>query len=506
MARKKKVTKKTVNNVATKKKTVKKTFKKVATKKSVPKKVTKKTAKTISNNVKKPTSKNVVELSGDNIKQSKSMSGQLALQIVRGMRDILPGDQAYWQQIRKVFEKRSMEYGFSRIDTPILELESLFTKAIGKDTDIINSELYAFSAKSGDKVALRPEITASIARAYIQHGMTILPKPIKLFSMGPVYRYDKPGEGRYREFHQAEFNIFGEGDAILDAQVMQIAHRVLKSLGIKNIQFRVNSIGTAESRKEYLKLLTAYFRSKKSKLPLKYRDMINTNPMRIFDARDDKCMQVCAGAPQAIDHLDKESREHFKNLLEYLDELDLSYIIDSHLVRGLDYYTRTVFEISVADEHGTRHSLGGGGRFDGLVELFGGEPTPAIGFAFGIDRLIVEMKRVKAKKYQAPQPRVFLAQLGDLAKKKSLQLFADIEQSGILVAESFGRGALKAQLRYANKLGVDLTLIIGQQEALDETVIIKNMITGTQETIPRNKVVTFVKKSLKETAKLVKRK
>ncbi|HIP50017.1 MAG TPA: hypothetical protein EYG99_01065, partial [Candidatus Pacebacteria bacterium] len=214
MARKKKVTKKTVNNVATKKKTVKKTFKKVATKKSVPKKVTKKTAKTISNNVKKPTSKNVVELSGDNIKQSKSMSGQLALQIVRGMRDILPGDQAYWQQIRKVFEKRSMEYGFSRIDTPIIELESLFTKAIGKDTDIINSELYAFSAKSGDKVALRPEMTASIARAYIQHGMTILPKPIKLFSIGPVYRYDKPGEGRYREFHQAEFNIFGEGDAI----------------------------------------------------------------------------------------------------------------------------------------------------------------------------------------------------------------------------------------------------------------------------------------------------
>jgi len=331
-------------------------------------------------------------------------------------------------------------------------------------------------------------------------------RTIKLFSMGPVYRYDQPGEGRYREFHQAEFNIFGEDDAILDAQVMQIAHRVLKSLGIKNIQFRVNSIGTAESRKEYLKLLTAYFRSKKSKLPSKYRDMISTNPMRIFDAKDDKCMQVCSGAPQAIDHLDKESREHFKNLLEYLDELDLSYIIDSHLVRGLDYYTRTVFEISVADEHGVGHSLGGGGRFDELVESFGGESTPAIGFAFGIDRLIIEMKRVKAKKYQTSQPRVFLAQLGDLAKKKSLQLFAEIEQSGILVAESFGRGALKAQLRHANKLGVELTLIIGQQEALDETVIVKNMITGTQETIARDKTISFVKKNLKESAKLVKRK
>ncbi len=504
MARKKKATKKVVKKKKTVKKAIKKTVKK---KKNVSKKVVKKTTKKTSNNIKKPISSITKSLKNDSIVQQQFVkNGQLALQTVRGMRDVLPGDQAYWQQIRKIFEKRSIEYGFSRIDTPIIELESLFAKAIGEDTDIINSELYTFNAKSGDKVALRPELTASVVRAYIQHGMTILPKPIKLFSMGPVYRYDKPGEGRYREFHQAEFNIFGEDDAILDAQVMQIAYRVLRSLGIKNIQFRVNSIGTAESRKEYLKLLTAYFRSKKSKLPSKYRDMINTNPMRIFDAKDDKCMQVCAGAPQAIDHLDKESREHFKNLLEYLDELDLSYIIDSRLVRGLDYYTRTVFEISVADEQGLRHSLGGGGRFDELVELFGGEPTPAIGFAFGIDRLIMEMKRVKAKKYKESQPRVFLAQLGDLAKKKSLQLFADIEQSGILVAESFGRGALKAQLRYASKLGVDLTLIVGQQEALDDTVIVKNMITGTQETITKDKAVAFVKKNLKETAKLVKRK
>ncbi len=504
MARKKKATRKVVKKKKTVKKAIKKTAKK---KKNVSKKVVKKATKKTSSNIKKPISSITKSLGNDSAMQQQSMkSGQLALQTVRGMRDVLPGDQAYWQQIRKIFEKRSVEYGFSRIDTPIIELESLFAKAIGKDTDIINSELYTFNAKSGDRVALRPELTASVVRAYIQHGMTILPKPIKLFSMGPVYRYDKPGEGRYREFHQAEFNIFGEDDAILDAQVMQIAHRVLRSLGIKNIQFRVNSIGTAESRKEYLKLLTAYFRSKKSKLPSKYRDMINTNPMRIFDAKDDKCMQVCAGAPQAIDHLDKESREHFKNLLEYLDELDLSYIIDSRLVRGLDYYTRTVFEISVADEQGFRHSLGGGGRFDELVELFGGEPTPAIGFAFGIDRLIMEMKRVKAKKYKESQPRVFLAQLGDLAKKKSLQLFADIEQSGILVAESFGRGALKAQLRYASKLGVDLTLIVGQQEALDDTVIVKNMVTGTQETITKDKAVAFVKKNLKETAKLVKRK
>jgi histidyl-tRNA synthetase len=493
--------KKSIKKKADKKKKTKKVIKKTvsATKKTVS--ASKKTVSATKKNVsvsKKTTQKDILK--------KVKIEEQLVLQTVRGMRDILPGDQAYWEQIRKVLEKRSIEYGFSRIDTPLIEFENIFTRPIGAGTDIVDKEMYSFKTKGGDKVALRPEMTAPIARAYIQHGMMILPKPIKLFSIGSAYRYDRPQEGRYREFYQAEFDIFGEEDPILDAQIMQIAHRVLKSLGIKNVQFSVNSIGTAESRKEYLKLLKVYFKSKKSKLPSRYKEMIEVNPLRIFDAKDDKCVQICAGAPQSIDHLDKESREHFKNLLEYLDELDLPYTIDPQLVRGLDYYTRTVFEISTNDEEGKRHSLGGGGRFDGLIEIFGGEPTPAIGFAFGVDRLIMEMKRVKAKKYKPAQPRVFLAQLGNLAKKKSLQLFANIEQSGILVAESFGRGSLSAQLRHANKLGVELTLIIGQQEALDETVIVKNMITGTQETVAREKAITFVKKSLKQSAKLVKRK
>ncbi|PID52172.1 MAG: histidine--tRNA ligase [Candidatus Moraniibacteriota bacterium] len=466
----------------------------MARKKAAKKKVT----------IKKKTTKHTTKKATGKISRKKKVEQQFVLQTVRGMRDVLPGDQPYWQQIRKVLEKRSVEYGFSRVDTPVVEMENVFSRSIGEGNDVVKKELYTFRTKGGDNVALRPELTTSVARAYLQHGMTILPKPVKLFSIGSAYRYDRPQEGRFREFQQAEFNIFGEEDPILDAQVMQIAYRVLNSLGVKNIIFHVNSIGTEESRKEYLKLLKVYFRSKKNKLSSQYRDMIEINPIRIFDAKDDKCMQVCAGAPQAIDHLDKDSRDHFKHLLEYLDELDIPYMIDPQLVRGLDYYTRTVFEIFVDDNEERQISLGGGGRFDGLVEAFGGEPTPAIGFAFGIDRLITEMKRVKAKKYQSPQPRVFLAQLGDLAKKKSLNLFANIEQSGILVAESFGRGTLKTQLRHANKLGVELTLIIGQQEALDETVIVKNMITGTQETVSWKKIVNYVKKSLKESAKLVK--
>ena len=213
-------------------------------------------------------------------------------------------------------------------------------------------------------------------------------------------------------------------------------------------------------------------------------------------------MQVCAGAPQAIDHLDKESREHFKNLLEYLDELDLPYTINPTLVRGLDYYTRTVFEIYSSDEDGKKHALGGGGRYDQLTETLGSEAVPAIGLGLGMDRLVLEMKRLKAKKYQMPRPKVFLAQLGNLAKKKSLKTFAEIEKAGILVAESFGRGSLKAQLRYASKLGVDVTLIIGQKEALEGTIIVKNMITGTQETIIKDKVIPEIKKCLKSSVKV----
>lgn len=458
--------------------------KKATRKKTVKKKITKQIARSI----------------------KKKPEEQFVLQTVRGMRDVLPGEQPYWQQVRKVLEKSSVDYGFVRIDTPIIELEHIFLHPNSEDLGAMEKELYAFKTKGGDKVVLRPELTASVTRAYMQHGMTILPKPIKLFSIGSSYRYDNPQDGRYREFHQAEFDIFGEDDPILDAQIMQIAQRVLKNLGIKNVVFHINSIGTAESRKEYYKLLKAYFRSKKNKLPAQYREMIETTPLRIFDAKDDKSMQVCAGAPQAIDHLDKDSREHFKHLLEYLDELDIPYVIDPQIVREIDYYTRTVFAVYTEDGDGNRFALGGGGRFDGLIESFGGEPTPAIGFTFGINRLIKEMKRSKAKKYQAPQPRVFLAQLGELAKKKSLNLFANIEQSGILVAESFGRGTLKTQLRHASKLGVELTLIVGQQEALDDTVIVKNMITGTQETVSREKIINFVKKSLKESAKLVKTK
>jgi len=453
--------------------------------------------------VKKMDKKTVITKSASSAKKSPKskvpvqVEEEILMQPPRGMRDLLPGDQPYWNQLRRILSRISLEYGFQRIDTPAVEYANLFIRSIGKGTDIVDKEMYIFTTKGGDKVALRPELTAGLGRAYIQHGMNVLSKPVKLFSTGPVYRYDRPQEGRYREHFQANFDAFGEQDPILDAQLIQLAHRVVTSVGIKNIQFQVNSIGCPKCRKEYQELLVAYFESKKQKLCLNCKKRLEINPLRILDCKEDKCIQVSTLAPQSVDRLCTECRIHFKSLLEYLDELDLPYVINPRLVRGLSYYTKTVFEIWSGDEEGKKHSLGGGGRYDHLIEELGGEHTPAIGFGLGMDRLVQEMKRVHAKMYIEPKPRVFLAQLGDLAKKKSLNVFAELQKNGILTAESFGRGSLKSQLRVADRLGVEITLIIGQKEALDETVIVKDMVSGTQETVNHERLIIAVKKILK---------
>lgn len=469
--------------------------------KTTKKKVMKKSAPAAPKKAKAPVKK--AEKKAASVSAPAAPQEEILLQALRGMRDILPDEQPYWERVRRILSHAQLEYGYRRIDIPLVEFAHLFTRTVGEGTDIVDKEMYIFNTRGGDRVALRPEFTAGIARAYIQHGMGVLPKPIKLFSMGPVYRYDRPQEGRYREFWQANFDVFGEEDPILDAQVIQLAFRVVRDLGLKNIEFQVNSIGTRESRRDYEKVLVRYLESQKHRLCQNCKERLVTSPMRILDCKEEKCMQITTHAPQSLDYLDQTSRDHFKRLLEYLDELELPYTINTRLVRGLDYYTRTVFEIRSTDKEGRAYSLGGGGRYDGLVQALGGEATPAIGFALGLDRIILEMKRTQVKPYVEPKPRVFLAQLGDMAKKKSLRLFADLEKNGILIAESFGRGTLKSQLRVANRMGVEVTIIIGQKEALDGTAIVKDMVSGTQETVIQDKLVDAAKKILKTNTALM---
>lgn len=427
----------------------------------------------------------------------ESVRMTVPFQSPRGMRDILPEDQVYWGHIDRVLAKVVQEFGFQKITLPTVECAGVFTRSVGEGTDIIEKEMYTFPSRGGDMLALRPELTAGMVRAFIQNGMQVLAKPVKLFTQGPAFRYDRPQEGRYREFYQADFEVFGEDDPIMDAQMIQMAYRTLLTLGLKNVTFQVNTLGSEEDKKQYRKLLVSYLRSKKIKLCRDCKRRLAINPLRILDCKEEKCQQVAQSAPQTVDHLSPEARNHFKFLLEYLDELEIPYSICPSLVRGLDYYSGTVFEILSAGFNGRQSALGGGGRYDTLVKRMGGEQTPAIGFGIGLDRVVMCMKREKTKVYSDPKPKVFLAQLGELAKKKSLRLFAQLEKNGILVRESFGRGGLKAQLRHSSKIGAEITIILGQKEAIDETVIVKDMVSGSQETVSQERLVEIIKKMLK---------
>lgn len=420
-------------------------------------------------------------------------------QIPSGMHDILPEDQLYFQKIYKTSEGIAKFYGFEKIETPIIEEAELFSKGIGIATDIVEKQMFTFRTKGGDFLALRPEGTTSIARAYIEHGMHNLPQPVKLWYFGPFFRYERPQAGRFRQFWQFGLEVFGEQSPVIDVQIIQIFYNILKELKFKNLIIEVNSIGDSQCRPYYKKLLASYFKSREMALCSDCRRRLRENPLRILDCKEEKCQPIKAAAPQMIDHLCEECHKHFKAVLEFLDEIELPYRLNPYLVRGLDYYTKTVFEIYEDSSEGeVQGALPAGGRYDTLVKLLGEKDTPACGGACGIERLINLMKTKKIRFPQSPLPKVFLAQLGDLAKKKSLRLMEDFREERIQVIEFLSRDSLRAQLGKANKVGVKYTLILGQKEALEGTIIIRDMETGRQEIVRLDKAVREIKRRLKK--------
>lgn len=422
-------------------------------------------------------------------------------QVPTGMRDILPQDQLYYKKIYDIAENIVEFYGFSRIDTPILEEAELFSKGVGLSTDIVEKQMYTLRTGGGDFLALRPEFTAGITRAYIEHGMFNLPQPLKFYSAGPLFRSEKPQAGRYRQFHQFNIEMFGEQNPVADVQLMQIFYNILKELKFKNLVIEVNSIGDSQCRPYYKKLLANYLKSRESSLCADCRRRIKQNPLRVLDCKEEKCQPIKAQAPQIVDHLCEVCKAHFKEVLEFLDELDLPYRLNPYLVRGLDYYTKTVFEIFQEAEAGEKSAaLVGGGRYDALVKLLGGKDTPACGGAAGVERVVEYLKKtMKVEPGLQPLGKgIFLAQLGNLAKRKSLKLFEELRRAKLPVAESFGRDSLKAQLRSADRLQVPYALIIGQKEALENTVIVRDMKTGKQDVVKLEKTVEEIKKRLKK--------
>jgi len=414
------------------------------------------------------------------------------------MHDILPEDQKHFQKIYNVCETLLNFYGFKRIDTPILEDTALYEKGTGLATDIVQKQMFVLKTKGGDSLTLRPEFTPGIVRAYLEHGMQTLPQPVKLYSSGPVFRYEHPQAGRYRQFHQFNLEVIGEGDPVIDAQIIQIFYNILTELKFKKLIIEVNSIGDNQCRPYYKKLLANYFRSRDAALCADCRRRLKENPLRVLDCKEEKCQREVSQAPQIIDHLCEECHRHFKGVLEFLDEIELPYRLNPYLVRGLDYYTKTVFEIFEDTEEGRKMgALAAGGRYDALIKLLGGEDTKAVGGALGIERATSLVKGVVGQK-PAGHTQVFLAQLGNMAKRKSLKLLEDFRRVKIQAAESLGRDSLKSQLKMADKLEAKYTLLLGQKEALEGTIIVRNMQNGRQETVKLEKVVKEMQKKLKK--------
>jgi histidyl-tRNA synthetase len=424
---------------------------------------------------------------------------KMNFQNLTGMHDILPEDQVYFKRVQKVVESVANSYTFEKIETPILEFTEVFQKAIGDDTDIIGKEMYTFRTKGGDLVSLRPEGTAAVMRSYLEHGMHNLPQPVKLWYVGPFFRYERPQAGRFRQFHQYGFEAIGEPKSSIDGQVIQMSYDVLKELGFKNLTIEVNSIGDAECRPYFKKILTSYFKSRRSSLCGDCQRRLKENPLRILDCKEEKCQRVKAGAPQSIDHLCEKCHSHFKEVLEFLDELELPYTLNPYLVRGLDYYTKTVFEIVETTEDGKAlGSLCGGGRYDNLAKMLGGRDTPGCGSAAGIERIISLMKTREMKTGpKQEEPKIFLAHLGQLAKRKGMKLFEEFRAAKIPVAESFSKDSLKTQLRTANKMNIKWVLIFGQKEALEDFITLRDMDSGVQKEIKLSEIVEEMKNKIK---------
>lgn len=420
-------------------------------------------------------------------------------QTVTGMHDILPQDQAYYEKIQEVLKKVSAFYDFERIDTPILEDANLFIRSIGENTDIVEKEMFTLRTKGKDFLVLRPEGTASVMRAYIEHGFVSLPQPVRLWYYGPFFRYEKPQAGRFRQFNQLGVEIIGEKDPIVDVQAVLSMYSILHDLGLKNLMVRINSIGDDVCRPLYRKALVKYLRDNKTKLCSDCQRRMKVNPLRVLDCKNEKCQEILSAAPQSVDYLCEDCKKHLKDVLEYLDELKIPYCLDSRLVRGLDYYTRTVFEI-VSNREGENggDALAGGGRYDNLSKMLGGGDVPACGAAAGVERIIAEMKEIKAKVNFPPVPEIFFAQIGPLAKKKSLPILEDLRKAGIKVGEAFGKDALKAQLGKASRLGAKVVLILGQKEALNNMILVRNMQTAKQVEVSQEDIIKEVKNILRE--------
>ncbi len=435
-----------------------------------------------------------------NIKKIKP--AETPLQAVKGTRDLIGDEFFAYQGFCEKAAEIALYYGFKPIETPILEKIDLFARGIGQGTDIVSKEMYSLKTKGGDHLALRPEGTAGIMRAYHEHGMQSWPQPVMLYYYGPFFRHENPQRGRYRQLYQFGLEVLGSPKSILDATVIRLTSTILEEAGFADYAIKINSIGDADCRAGYRRELVNYYKKNLKNICADCRERIKTNPLRLLDCKNPMCQEIKKEAPETIGSLCGSCKQHFKEVLEYLDAMSIPYEIDNTLVRGLDYYSRTVFEafVNLKEEGGEAEqklplAVGGGGRYDYLAKALGiKKEIPAVGVSLGIDRLVDSPGYIKHAPRIVKKPKVFFIQLSFDAKLKSFEVIEALRKARVPLMHSLSKDSLSAQLAIAEKMNVPFTIILGQKEALDGTVIVRNMDSRSQDTVKIDKLAEYLKK------------
>ena len=406
----------------------------------------------------------------------------------RGTKDILPDSIGQWTYVEGKVREICQRFGYKEIRTPLFEHTELFQRGIGDTTDVVEKEMYTFMDRGGRSITLRPENTAAAVRAYLQNKLYADNALTKLFYIGSMFRYDRPQAGRYREFHQFGVEALGEINPAVDAEIIILAVRFLESLGLKDLELSLNSVGCPKCRPVYREKLQEFFRDKKDGLCEDCQSRYDRNPMRILDCKNEQCQKLSVGAPEITDCLCEECQEHFSKVQAYLKTAGISFKLDPRLVRGLDYYTKTAFEVKYAPL-GAQSAVAGGGRYDGLIEEIGGSPTPAVGFAVGLERVLLALEQQKLLPEMSDAVDVFVVALGEAAQKAAFQLLMELRAAGLSAAMDFAGRSMKAQMKQANKANARFVAILGEDEVREGAVTLRDMQSSEQEKVTREEII-----------------
>ena len=409
---------------------------------------------------------------------------------VRGVKDILPEESPNWRGAERLAREIFARYGYGEIRVPVFERTELFARGIGEETDIVSKEMYTFKDKGGDSITLRPEATASICRAYVQNGLYNRPGVSKLFCIGPMFRYERPQAGRLRQFHQIDAEVFGAEDPAIDAELIVMLMEYLDAMGIEGLALQINNLGDKECRPAYAAALQDYLRKETKHLGPEIAERIERNPLRFLDSKDPAHQEIIARAPRIDEFWNETCREHLNSVCRFLESVGVAYEINPRLVRGLDYYCLTVFEVT-SESLGAQNAVCGGGRYDGLVEELGGPPTPGIGFAIGVERLL----QLAGEKAPAPneETQVYIVALGDAAQRQVFELASELRAQGIRTERTFGGGSMKSQMKRADRSGAAFVLLLGDDEAAKGVVSVRHMAESRQAEVKRDEISSYIK-------------